>query len=163
MKRLYFIATLLMICLCLFSQKSSVVIDLAYRTKFEYTNWGIGGQFRYNLPHNLRLAGELTAYFPEESDVGLDVGVNLQYTFHLNEKITLYPLVGAIMSNHSFSAEPNSRNQTEFGVAMGAGAEYNFGRKSFINLDYKYYLIDKEKPSWYRDYAVIKLGYGFRF
>jgi opacity protein-like surface antigen len=67
------------------------------------------------------------------------------------------------MSKHSFSAEPDRRNQTEFGFSVGLGAEYNVDKKNFVNLDFRYNLIDKEKPAWYTDYGLIRVGYGFRF
>lgn len=162
MKRVILVIAILISCLYSFAQKSSAIIDLGYRTKFDNANWGMGGQFKYNLPYNLRAAADVMAYFPQNSDLGLDVGLNLQYLLKF-DRVGLYPVIGIVMSSHSFSAEPNSRDVTDFGLSLGAGAEFNLSRRSFINIDYKYYLINKDRPFWYTDYANIRIGYGFRF
>ncbi len=163
MKKLLLFPVLFFICLCVQGQKSSLIVDMGYRTEFDKANWGIGAQYKYTLPHHLRLAADVMAYIPEDSDYGLDVGVSLQYRLNVYKELYCYPFLGAIMSNHSFSAIPNPRNQSEFGFSFGLGAEYNVNKKSFVNLDFRYSLIDKEKPAWYKDYGLIRVGYGFRF
>lgn len=163
MKKVFVLLLVLTICICAQAQRSALIIDAGYRNKFDYTNWGIGLQYKYNLPLNLRVAADVMGYIPEESDFGLDIGVNIQYKLPIQKNLSVYPFAGVIISNHSFSADPNARNQTEFGVSLGFGAEYNVSKSGFINIDYRYNLIHKEKPAWYRDYSLIRLGYGFRF
>jgi len=163
MKKIILIIPLLIYFSYSFAQKSSVIIDLVYRTKMESSNWGIGGQYKYNLPYNFRAAADIMAYIPEDSNLGLDAVLNLQYNLIIFEKIGINPSVGVIISNHSFSADPENRKVSDFGLSIGGSAEYNLSRRNFINIDYKYFLINKDKPYWYRDYSTIKIGYGFRF
>jgi opacity protein-like surface antigen len=160
--------TLLFLVLCLTSvcmqgQRSSLILDLGYRTEFDYADWGIGAQYKYDLPHNLRIATDLLAYIPGEDYFGLDLGVNLQYHINVYKNLYCYPLLGVIMSNHSFSADPNRRNQSELGFNFGLGAEYYISKTNFVNLDFRYNLIDKDKPAWYKDYGLVRIGYGFKF
>ena len=75
-----------------------MVIDMNYRTKMDETNWGIGVQYRYNLPADFRLAADVVAYFPQNNDFGLDLGLNLQYLLPMNPKMKLYPIAGLIVS-----------------------------------------------------------------
>lgn len=153
----------LLLSLNVISQQSSVIVDLGYRTNPDEANWGIGAQYKYIFPFNLRLGVGVMAYMPEDSNFGLDLNLDLQYLAKLNDRVGLYPIIGFLISNHDFSAEPNSRKQTDFGFGVGGGVEYNLTRKSFLNLECKYHFIKIEKPAWYDDYALIRLGYGFRF
>lgn len=163
MKKLQVISFLILVTISISAQKSSVVIDMNYRTKMDETKWGIGVQYRYNLPADFRLAADVVAYFPHENNLGLDLGLNLQYLLPMNPKMKLYPIAGFIVSNQSISAEPKSRNLTDFGLSLGGGVEFKLGKKSFFNIDYKYYFLSKDEPYWYRDYANISMGCGFRF
>lgn len=162
-KQLLFLVLFIFVSSNSFSQKSTIVIDLGYRTKFDNTKWGMGSQYKFSLNKNFRIASDFMLYIPEDSDFGLDVGLNIQYVINPVNNLSFYPLVGGIMSNHHFSADGGDRNQSEFGMALGAGAEYYVSRRGFISADWRYHLIDKEKPNWYRDYGVIRLGYGFKF
>lgn len=164
MKRILFLFVLLLTLHSgVYAQRSAAIVDFGYRNRFETTNWGMGLQYKYSLPSNLKLVTDVMAYFPQDSDFGLDVGLNLQYYLNACQNLYIYPFVGGIMSNHSFSAEPDARNQTEFGVNLGLGFQYNVSAKGFFNLDFRYNLIDKEEPAWYTNYGLFRFGYGFRF
>jgi hypothetical protein len=67
MKKSLLFLVLFFICVCVQGQKSSIIVDLGYRTKFDNTNWGIGAQYKYALPLNLRLATDFVAYIPEDN------------------------------------------------------------------------------------------------
>lgn len=163
MKQLYILSILLVLGISLSAQKSSVVIDMNYRTKVDESNWGIGAQYKYCLPYDFRIAANAVAYIPEDSSFGLDLGMNLQYVISANRLMAFYPMVGLIVSNQILSAEPNNRNLTDFGLSVGGGVEFNLTKRGFLNIDYKYYFLSKDEPYWYRDYANISIGYGFRF
>ncbi len=150
-------------CAAVQAQKSALIIDLAHRNKLDYANWGIGLQYKYSLPVNFRVAADWVAYFPDNSNSGLDVGINLQYQLHVYNNLSIYPFIGGMISDHLFSGIPNSVKQTGFSFSFGIGAEYNLSKSGFINFDYRYNLIDKEKYAGYTDYSLIRLGYGFRF
>ena len=145
------------------AQKSTVVIDLGYRNKTDNAKWGLGAQYKYKLPYNLRVAADFIFYLPKESTTGLDISVNAQYLLNIKKDITLYPIAGIVMSNHSFSAEPYNRHITDLGLETGLGGEFYLSKSSFINAEFKYLFIDKEKPAWYRDYGIFRVGYGFSF
>jgi len=163
MRKLVFVFILMISCSCVYAQKASVVIDVGYRNKIDYANWGLGAQFRYSIIKDFRLASDIIAYIPDDSNLGLDVGVSAQYLIHLHERVSVYPVAGMIISNHSFSADPDNRKLTELGFNFGVGAEFNISSKGFINVDLRYSLINREKPQWYDNYGIIRLGYGFRF
>lgn len=163
MKAIQIIIVLLVISMGVSAQKSSMVIDMNYRTKVDESHLGIGAKYRYNLPYDFRLGANAVAYFPEDSNFGLDLGMNLQYVVRTNRLMALYPMVGFIVSNQSLSAEPNNRNLTDFGLSLGGGVEISLSKKGFVNIDYQYYFLSKDEPYWYRDYANISIGYGFRF
>ncbi len=150
-------------CAAVQAQKSALIIDLAHRYKLDYANWGIGLQYKYSLPANFRVAGDWVAYFPDNSNSGLDVGVNLQYQLRIYNNLSIYPFIGGVISNHLFSGIPNSVKQNGFCLSFGVGAEYNVSKNGFVNFDYRYNLIDKEKYTGYTDYSLMRLGYGFRF
>jgi len=167
MRKLLF-AFLLFNCLgtAAYSQKMSAILDLNYRMMeggHNLPDWGIGGQFTYSFTKNFRLAADFSAYFPDDSNNSLDISVNAQYVLPVSGHFAVYPFAGAIISNNSFSADPNNRNVTDYGFNIGAGLEYNFSAKSFLNFDFRYAFLDKEKPAWYDNYGIFRLGYGFRF
>jgi len=145
------------------AQRKSIVIDLNYRTEIRDSKWGIGGQFKYSLTSDIRLSSDVSAFVFNERDIGLDAGLNVQYLLSLNNMVIVYPFAGFMISNHSFSADPNRRNVTDPGMNIGGGIELNCGRKSFINIDFRYNFISKDKPRWYENYALLRMGYGFRF
>lgn len=146
MRRIVYAVLFVFLCFNLKAQKASVVIDIGCRNKMENASWGIGGQFRYSLFKDFRLASDVIAYFPQDGNFGLDVGLNVQYLFRILPKVSVYPVAGLIISNHSLSAEPNARNMTDSGFSFGLGAELNIFPKGFINADCRYSIISKEKP-----------------
>lgn len=187
MKNSLVFAFMFIFCLSMYAQKSSVIVDLNYRTKMNQSNWGAGLEYMYVFPFNLRLAVDAVYYFPEtngnrlEQSTGLDFDFSVQYLIKLNDKLNFYPIVGAIVTNHKFSFMPiicydgsvdapafdsklaTSVYYTDFGVNIGGGVDYNIGEKYFIKADYKYNFIKKDDYPKYRDYANISLGFGYRF
>ncbi|SHF51395.1 outer membrane beta-barrel protein [Dysgonomonas macrotermitis] len=144
------------------AQKSSLTVDLGYRNKSDRANWGIGTQFKYTLVKDFRLGADAMIYIPEDSYMGLDIGVNAQYLIHLQERLLVYPVAGLIISNHRFPSDPKARHVTGLGFSFGLGGEFYLSQKYFINADLRYSLIDKDKPHWYKDYALFRVGLGFR-
>jgi opacity protein-like surface antigen len=146
-----------------------MIADIGYRNKFNHTNWGIGIQYKHIIPFHLMLSTDIIAYVPDNGGTGLDVGVNLQYRLNLHKNMTIYPFVGGVASNHLFGtgdlpdSDSDGLRVTDFGFIFGIGAEYNISRRDFVNIDFKYNLIDKGKHAWYEDYGLVRVGYGFRF
>ena len=109
MRTLFLVILGLSLSLNVLSQRSAVVVDVGYRTALDDANWGIGAQYKHILPFNLRLGVGAMAYIPEDNNFGLDLNLDLQYLVKLNDRVGLYPLVGFLISNHDFLAEPDSR------------------------------------------------------
>lgn len=151
------------LCICTYAQKSSLVFDLNYRSKIDDAKYGIGANYRYSLPYNIRLAANVTAYIPSDSNLGLDISINGHYLVNIIDNFRLYPVIGVVASNHSFSAVPNNRNITDLGCNLGLGAEFDLSDRGFLNFEFNQLLLKKEKPEWYSNYAIFSIGYGIRF
>ena len=136
----------------------------------DVTNFGIGAFGQYNLSDNWRLELE-GIYHPMKDHVSdLTVGLNVHYLFSLGEAIKIYPSVGyalAFVHSEAYTITgkggesqqiPNdSENETDGGIQVGAGIQYNLGSNVFIAGEYKY------QPGILGDGHVIMGSIGFRF
>lgn len=163
MKKTLFLLLFTALSIGIYAQKSSLVFGLGYRTKIDDAKFGIGINYRYSLPYNIRLATNVTGYFPTDSNFGLDLSLSAHYLVKAADNFTVYPIVGVVASNHNFSAEPNNRNLTDFGCNLGLGAEFDLSARRFVNFEFNQLLLKKEKPEWYSNYSILSLGYGIRF
>lgn len=144
----------------------SVVGGLGYQSN--YGRFGISGQYRYYLSNVIRVAPDITFFFPKDKVTGLDINLNLHYVINMNEaRFTFYPLAGIGMQNNFYGkqtviaadgqpVETDSRSKTNLGVNLGAGITYNLTPRSYLNLEGKFMFGDQ-------DNAVFMLGYGWRF
>lgn len=136
----------------------------------DVTNFGIGAFGQYNLTDNWRLELE-GIYHPMKDHVSdITVGLNVHYLFSLGESIKIYPTLGyalAFVHSEAYTITgkggesqqiPNdSENETDGGIQVGAGIQYNLGSNVFIAGEYKY------QPGIFGDGHVIMGSIGFRF
>lgn len=132
----------------------SAHIKLNYATEREQV--GIGAQARLGITQNLRISPDAIIYFPKNHTTALDVNANLEYAIPLQSNASLYPLAGISMVNTRYSYKGISNSNTEFGFNLGAGFDYNFSSKNYVNIEYRYTFND-----W--DFSSFSIGYGFRF
>lgn len=144
----------------------SAVGSLGYQTNYE--RFGISAQGRYNLMRNVRLAPDVTFFFPKNKVTGLDINLNAHYVFYFpQDRFSVYPLAGIGMQNNFWgkqkvtaadgsTVETDSRSKTSFAFNLGGGISYYISANNFLNAEVKFMMADE-------DAAVILLGYGFRF
>ncbi len=86
--------------------ESSLMGNVGYQTNYE--RFAIGVQGRYAIADNLRIAPDVTFYFPKDKVTGLDVIVivNFHYVFNFKEdgqRFSVYPLAGIGMQNNFYA------------------------------------------------------------
>ena len=64
--------------------EGSLMGNVGYQTNYE--RFGLGVQGRYAIANNLRIAPDVTFYFPKDKITGLDVNVNFHYVFRISKQ-----------------------------------------------------------------------------
>lgn len=119
-----------------------------------YTNYGIGAKFQYNVINRLRLEPSFTYFLKKDNLSMWDLSVNAHYLFPVAEKIAVYPLAG--LSILGLNPEYGD-SDTEIGLNLGGGADYQLTDKLFLNLELKYKIHD----NW--DRFLVSVGVGYKF
>lgn len=151
----------------LYAQKGkiSALGNLGYQS--DYKRFGIGVQGRYGLIDHLRVAPDVTFFFPKDKVTGFDVNINLHYVFDLQQdKLSFYPLAGIGMQNNHYGKQDiiingskeksESYGKTNFAFNLGAGLTYDLDMRSYLNVEGKFMFGDN-------DCAVFLIGYGYKF
>ena len=133
------------------------------KEKESSTQFGIGAFAQYSLTDHWRFEVE-TNYHPMKDHVSdFLVGLNAHYVFHLSDNFKIYPLLGyavAFVHSETFT-EGNitieGDDNTDSGIQLGVGVQYNFNDNWFLKGDYKY------QPGIFGDGHVAMAGIGFRF
>ena len=147
--------------------EGSLMGNVGYQTNYE--RFGLVVQGRYAIANNLRIAPDVTFYFPKDKITGLDVNVNFHYVFNFKEDgqgFSVYPLAGIGMQNNFYgkkSVETNGQevemdrsNSTKFAFNLGGGITLPISERSYLNAEAKF-MFAKD------DNASIMLGDGYRF
>lgn len=147
--------------------EGSLMGNLGYQTN--YDRFGLGVQGRYVIADNLRLAPDISFFFPKDKATGLDVNLNFHYVFNFSEDgqgFSVYPLAGIGMQNNFYgkqTAEVDGKpveisrdNSTKFAFNLGGGITLPLSKHSFLNAEAKFMFAQD-------DNVVIMLGYGYRF
>ena len=129
--------------------EGSLMGNVGYQTNYE--RFGLGVQGRYAIANNLRIAPDVTFYFPKDKITGLDVNVNFHYVFNFKEDgqgFSVYPLAGIGMQNNFYgkkSVETNGQeveidrsNSTKFAFNLGGGITLPISERSYLNAEAKY-------------------------
>lgn len=135
------------------------------------TNFGIGAFGQYSLSDHWRLELE-GIYHPMKNHVSdLTLGLNVHYLFNLSDAIKIYPTVGyALAFVHSEdytisttkggatqSISHDSENDTDGGIQLGAGIQFNLNSNWFVAGEYKY------QPGILGDGHVVMASIGYKF
>ncbi|MBP5258676.1 MAG: porin family protein [Prevotella sp.] len=132
------------------------------------TNFGIGAFGQYSLSDHWRL--ELDGiYNPTKDHVSnLALGLNVHYLFKLGDAFRIYPSVGyslAFVHSEAYTMTTSSgevkkiesENDTDGGIQLGAGIQYNINKNWFVAGEYKY------QPGLFGDGQSIMGSIGYRF
>ena len=147
--------------------EGSLMGSLGYQTNYE--RFGLQAQGRYVIADNLRLAPDLSFFFPKDKVTGLDVNLNFHYVFNFRKDgqgFSVYPLAGIGMQNNFYGketvevngvkADVDRSNTTKFAFNLGGGISLPISEHSFLNAEAKFMFADE-------DNVVIMIGYGYRF
>lgn len=147
--------------------EGSLMGSLGYQTNYE--RFGLQAQGRYVIADNLRLAPDISFFFPKDKVTGLDVNLNFQYVFNFSKDgqgFSVYPLAGIGMQNNFYgkktvevegvSTKIDRSNTTKFAFNLGGGITLPLSEHSFLNAEAKFMFA-------HDDNVVIMLGYGYRF
>ena len=147
--------------------ESSVLGNVGYQSNYE--RFGLGVQGRYAIANNLRIAPDVTFFFPKDKVTGLDVNVNFHYVFNFSKDgqgFSVYPLAGIGMQNNFYgkksvevdgvTTEIDRSNSTKFAFNLGGGITLPLSAQSYLNAEAKFMFAQD-------DNVVIMLGYGYRF
>ncbi len=128
--------------------EGSLMGSLGYQTNYE--RFGLQAQGRYAIANNLRIAPDLTFFFPKDKATGLDVNVNFHYVFNFSKDgqgFSVYPLAGIGMQNNFYGKQD---------IEVNGGITLPLSERSFLNAEAKFMFAED-------DNVVIMLGYGYKF
>lgn len=167
MKKIILLLACIATGLSLSAQKGdkAAIGSLGYQT--DYKRFAIGVQGRYNILDNVRIAPDITFYFPKDKVTGLDVMLNVHYVFKLpQERISVFPLAGLGIQNNFYGRQSitiggteqktDSHTETDLAFNLGGGITYQVDDRFFLNAEARFILGDN-------DCAVILIGYGYKF
>ena len=131
------------------------------------TRWGVGAFAQYNLSDHFRLDLE-GIYHPKKEHLSdFQLGIDIQYLLNLSEGIKFYPLFGyslAFQNSEAYtvsdghgSISHDSENETDGGIQIGAGVQFNIGSNYFVSGEYRF------QPGILGDGHVIMASVGYRF
>ena len=135
--------------------EGSLMGSLGYQTNYE--RFGLQAQGRYVIANNLRIAPDLTFFFPKDKATGLDVNVNFHYVFNFSKDgqgFSVYPLAG--IEVNGVTTQVDRSNSTKFAFNLGGGITLPLSERSFLNAEAKFMFAED-------DNVVIMLGYGYKF
>jgi len=168
MKKILLLTAFIVAALSVSAQQQgdvSVVGHVGYQTNYE--RFAIDAQGRYNLTRNIRLAPDITFFFPKDKVTGLDIMLNAHYVFYFpQDKFSVYPLAGIGAQNNFYGKQTvivngqeektDSHSNTDFAFNLGGGISYQVSPRGFLNAEAKFMFGDN-------DNAVILIGYGYKF
>lgn len=159
MKKIFGLLFLIFTCSFLSAQQGAVsgVARAGYQSNAK--RFGIGVEGRYEVADNIRLAPDVTFFFPKAKTWGVDIDANVQYTFkNVLENLTVYPFAGLNMSNNRNSGGDgfDGYGLTRFGFNLGGGAEYRLTKNDFFSFDMKVTFAEET-------FGQFMFGYGIYF
>ena len=151
MKKLFLLAMIALASVGINAQtvkgEGSLMGNIGYQTNYE--RFGLGVQGRYAIANNLRIAPDVTFYFPKDG-----------------QGFSVYPLAGIGMQNNFYGKksmevdgkeiEIDRSNSTKFAFNLGGGITLPISERSYLNAEARF-MFAKD------DNVAIMLGYGYRF
>lgn len=142
MKKLFLLFALALVSTSGFAQRETFEFGVKLNYGFDDPNVGVGLVGRYNIDNHFRPELALN-YYPESDDHSAwDVNANLHYIFHITNKFKLYPLGGLTITGHDFDNGLVDHSETNVGVNLGGGLQYNITRNLHLNAETYYQFVD---------------------
>lgn len=147
--------------------EASLLGYVGYQTN--YQRFGIGVQGRYAIAKNIRIAPDITLFFPKDKATGLDADINFHYVFNFKKDgqgFSVYPLAGFGMQNNFYGkktievegqkVELDRDNSTKLAFNLGGGITLPLSKHSYLNAEAKFMFAQENN-------VVLMLGYGYQF
>ena len=116
--------------------------------------FGIGAFGQYSLTNHWRVDLE-GIYHPKKDGVSdFSLGLYFQYLFNVTEDFKIYPLLGY---GFSFIQQEGEKSDTDSGIQLGLGLQYNLKNNWFVAGEYRY------QPGIFGDAHSPMLSVGYRF
>ena len=134
----------------------------------DYTHFGIGGKFLYNITDPIRLTGEFD-FFPKKDYFSWwDFSVYGHYIFPITEKFAVYPLVGLGMMGIQMNVDlgilgKHSDSTNGFVFSPGGGVQFALSSNLALNVELRYKFVNFSDigVSGNRTHLVAGLAYKF--
>jgi outer membrane protein X len=121
----------------------------------DLTNFGIGGKLQYNILDPIRLEGSATYFLPANQNVPgnvvhkpvinmWDFSANGHYLFHINNKVTLYPLAGLsllVVKSETKTQYEGVRvmdSSSKMGLNLGGGLDFKLTDRLAFNAEARF-------------------------
>ncbi|MBR5748279.1 MAG: porin family protein [Prevotella sp.] len=158
MKKVMMIAAMMLMSIGAFAQGQFSIGASAGLAAYgdEYNPFGVGAKAQYSFTENFRGELDFNYWFPKDKAGVMDFDLNVQYLIPINEKINVYPLVGANLAMTHGDAWKIlfDEQQTLFGFQGGVGIEYFLTDNVKANFDVKYQSNKKTKTYNYMGYSM---------
>jgi outer membrane protein X len=179
MKKIMMSALALLMSAGAFAQKGEMSISLTgnyfRQDHVRYILWGGGSknrghfgsglQFTYGITNGLRVAPGFNYFFEREGLTAYEANLNFHYLIPILPGLKVYPIAGASVLHEEWkniSAGPGpepltyNNNATPMAANLGAGVQFDFCRRWFVNADYIYKTNEIER-------SQLSLGVGVKF
>ena len=149
MKKVLFIACLMLMSVGAFAQKGNMTLGLQGNYMIDSpNNFGIGAGVGYELIDNLRGVAEFNYLLKKDYVSFWNGEVNVEYLFKVGDGFTIYPLAGLDILGWSVE---NGGSDSKLGLNLGVGAEYAISEKLSLKAEYNY-------KTNYDGWSLLKLG-----
>lgn len=164
MKRLLYISVLFMF---LFSAKSFAQYEgtvglgahIGYGSTVKSVSAGV--HMHYYHTNRARLAPSFTYYIPRKGNTVWQIDADAHYVLPVSWLFSVYPIAGINYSNFKYDVSntsaigENGWFKQRVGANLGLGAQYDFGYKLRLSVEYKYQFIRNFSQS------TVTAGIGF--
>ena len=143
--------------------RHSFMASVGYQTEFQ--RFGFQAQGRYAICPYLRIAPDVSFYFPKDQITGLDINLNFHYVLPL-KRVTLYPLAGLSFQTNFYANSYLVENEgamdimndtgSHFAFNLGGGITYPLSDRCYLNAESKFMIGTKHN-------FTFGIGYGYLF
>lgn len=142
MKKLFLLFALVLMGTSGFAQRETFELGVKLNYGSEGPNVGIGVLGRYNINGHFRPELAFNFYPDSNNESAWDLNANLHYIFHVTNKFKLYPLAGLAIVSHDYDMLPKPGRETNAGVNLGGGVQFNLTRNLHLNAETYYQFVD---------------------
>lgn len=144
MKKYFIVAIMAVLGLCASAQQGdkAIGVDIGFAPCLEdhadFTNFGLGVKFQYNVTNPVRLEADLDYWFEAKHVSVFDITANVHYLVGVGKGFTVYPLAGVGYAN----VDSHGNGYHRFVFNLGIGGEYALTSNLTLGLELKYQYIN---------------------